>query len=273
MVRLTSAAQPHPSQTVFYVTSLKLRVSDTTVCGVSAAKSKCVYVCMCMCVCVCVWCVCVCLFVCACPCVCFFLTPEAYTGLRAPWLVCVCGRVVRAQSERSISQRLSFLFFYFKNTLASCLTPSLPTPSVNMAAKAPKPFQIAVCGLTSSVYMQTQQGQGAGKSFLCNRFVRPNADDQLLNHPSVLNHSDYGGTVVNNTHFLYWGEKAVGMDNGEEVKIQVSAALRECALRRERRREREGREGERGRGEMGRERGERGGERERRGGERGERGR
>ncbi|KAL5480091.1 hypothetical protein EMCRGX_G023713 [Ephydatia muelleri] len=92
---------------------------------------------------------------------------------------------------------------------------------INMAAKAPKPFQIAVCGLTSSVYMQTQQGQGAGKSFLCNRFVRPNADDQLLNHPSVLNHSDYGGTVVNNTHFLYWGEKAVGMDNGEEVKIQI----------------------------------------------------
>ena len=198
-----------------------------------------------MCVCVFgVVCVCVCVPVCL-----FLFDAEAYVGLRAPWLVCVCGRVVHAhvsQSERSISQRLSyFLFFYFTNTLAPCLTPSLPTPLVNMAAKAPKPFQIAVCGLTSSVYMQTQQGQGAGKSFLCNRFVRPNADDQLLNHPSVLNHSDYGGTVVNNTHFLYWGEKAVGMDNGEEVKIQVSAALRECALRRERRREWERRERER----------------------------
>lgn len=95
-----------------------------------------------------------------------------------------------------------------------------------MAAKGPKPFQIAVCGLTSSVYMhRSQQGQGAGKSLLCNRFVRPNFDDLLHNHPSVLNHSDYGGTVVNNTHFLYWGEKCVGMDNGEEVKIQVSAVL------------------------------------------------
>lgn len=123
--------------------------------------------------------------------------------------------------KKGLSLNGSSLSLFFTKWFANT---SLAPPLVNMASKAPKPFQIAVCGLTSSVYMQSQQGQGAGKSVLCNRFVRPNADDLLLNHPSVLNHSDYGGTVVNNAHFLYWGEKAVGMDNGEEVKIQVSGA-------------------------------------------------
>ena len=63
-------------------------------------------------------------------------------------------------------------------------------------------------------------GQGAGKSFLCNRFVRPKKDDLCLNHTSLMTHSDFGSSVVNNGHFLYWGEKTVGLEDGP-VAFQV----------------------------------------------------
>ena len=47
---------------------------------------------------------------------------------------------------------------------------------------------------------------GVGKSCLCNRFVREDADDYYPDHTSVLSQSDFGGRIVNNDHFLYWGE-------------------------------------------------------------------
>lgn len=47
---------------------------------------------------------------------------------------------------------------------------------------------------------------GVGKSCLCNRFVREEADDYYPDHTSILSQSDFGGRVVNNDHFLYWGE-------------------------------------------------------------------
>ena len=84
-------------------------------------------------------------------------------------------------------------------------------------------IKLAVCGLTqASLLTNRQTGQGAGKSFLCNKFMRPNFDDLSKNgHTSVLNHSEFGTNVINNTHFLYWGEKLVGLDDGQAVRFQV----------------------------------------------------
>ena len=70
-------------------------------------------------------------------------------------------------------------------------------------------------------------GQGAGKSFLCNRFVRPKKDDLCLNHTSLMTHSDFGSSVVNNGHFLYWGEKTVGLEDGP-VAFQVCVCEGVC---------------------------------------------
>lgn len=89
-----------------------------------------------------------------------------------------------------------------------------------MASKAKSSsIDVVVCGLTSSSF-QSLSGQGAGKSFLCNRFVKPKFDD-LKEHTSVLNNSDFGSNIINNTHFLYWGEKVVALEDGQEVRIKV----------------------------------------------------
>ena len=88
-------------------------------------------------------------------------------------------------------------------------------------------IHVVVCGLTSSSF-QGLSGQGAGKSVLCNRFIRPNQDDLRLEHNSVLNLSEFGSNVINNTHFLYWGEKSAGMDDGQTVKFQVSGYIHTC---------------------------------------------
>ena len=89
-----------------------------------------------------------------------------------------------------------------------------------MAAKKLPVVRVAVCGLTSSSF-PGMSGQGAGKSCLCNRFVRPKRDDLCLNHSSILTNSDYGSSVVNNTHFLYWGEKIAALEDGS-MAFQVS---------------------------------------------------
>ena len=82
-------------------------------------------------------------------------------------------------------------------------------------------INVVVCGLTSSSF-QGMSGPGAGKSVLCNRFIRPNQDDLRLEHSTVLNLSEFGSNVINNTHFLYWGEKSVVTDNGQTLRFQVN---------------------------------------------------
>ncbi|KAK1894282.1 Rho GTPase-activating protein 5 [Dissostichus eleginoides] len=62
---------------------------------------------------------------------------------------------------------------------------------------------------------------GVGKSCLCNRYMRPNADSYYSEHTSVLSTIDFGGRVVNNDHFLYWGEVAHRGDDGLDCKLQV----------------------------------------------------
>ncbi|XP_052824781.1 rho GTPase-activating protein 190 isoform X24 [Octopus bimaculoides] len=68
----------------------------------------------------------------------------------------------------------------------------------------PRTFNISVIGLSGT---EKEKGlTGVGKSCLCNRFMRPLANDYHMEHISVLSQSDFGGRVINNDHFLYWGE-------------------------------------------------------------------
>ncbi|XP_041131661.1 rho GTPase-activating protein 5-like [Polyodon spathula] len=87
--------------------------------------------------------------------------------------------------------------------------------------KEPRPptYAISVVGLSGT---EKEKGNcGVGKSCLCNRYVRPKADDYYTEHTSVLSTIDFGGRVVNNDHFLYWGEFMYRNDDGLECKIQV----------------------------------------------------
>ncbi|XP_037533433.1 rho GTPase-activating protein 35 isoform X2 [Nematolebias whitei] len=85
-------------------------------------------------------------------------------------------------------------------------------------ARAPV-YNLVVVGLSGT---EKEKGQcGVGKSCLCNRFVRPSADDFYLDHTSVLSTSDFGGRVVNNDHFLYWGEAVRTMEEGSECRMNV----------------------------------------------------
>ncbi|KPP72051.1 rho GTPase-activating protein 5-like [Scleropages formosus] len=87
--------------------------------------------------------------------------------------------------------------------------------------KEPRPptYAVSVVGLSGT---EKEKGNcGVGKSCLCNRYVRPKADDYYMEHTSVLSTIDFGGRVVNNDHFLYWGEVQQRGDDGLECKIQV----------------------------------------------------
>ncbi|KAL4613054.1 rho GTPase-activating protein 5 [Arapaima gigas] len=87
--------------------------------------------------------------------------------------------------------------------------------------KEPRPptYAVSVVGLSGT---EKEKGNcGVGKSCLCNRYVRPKADDYYMEHTSVLSTIDFGGRVVNNDHFLYWGEVQHRGDDGLECKIQV----------------------------------------------------
>uniref|UniRef100_A0AAV2J3R5 Rho GTPase-activating protein 35 n=1 Tax=Knipowitschia caucasica TaxID=637954 RepID=A0AAV2J3R5_KNICA len=80
-------------------------------------------------------------------------------------------------------------------------------------------YNLVVVGLSGT---EKEKGQcGVGKSCLCNRFVRPSADDFYLDHTSVLSTSDFGGRVVNNDHFLFWGEAARPSEEGQECRMNV----------------------------------------------------
>ncbi|XP_062456685.1 rho GTPase-activating protein 35 [Rhea pennata] len=80
-------------------------------------------------------------------------------------------------------------------------------------------YNLSVVGLSGT---EKEKGQcGVGKSCLCNRFVRPSADEFHLDHTSVLSTSDFGGRVVNNDHFLYWGEVARSLEDCVECRTHV----------------------------------------------------
>ncbi|XP_070136652.1 rho GTPase-activating protein 190 isoform X6 [Drosophila bipectinata] len=80
-------------------------------------------------------------------------------------------------------------------------------------------FNISVIGLSGT---EKDRGQvGVGKSCLCNRFMRPMADDYFIDHISVLSQSDFSGRIVNNDHFLYWGEVRKTTDEGVEYQFNI----------------------------------------------------
>ncbi|GLH15542.1 Uncharacterized protein GBIM_19973 [Gryllus bimaculatus] len=80
-------------------------------------------------------------------------------------------------------------------------------------------FNVAVVGLSGT---EKDKGQaGVGKSCLCNRFMRSLADDYSVDHISVLSQTDFSGRVVNNDHFLYWGEVTKSSEEGIEFLFQV----------------------------------------------------
>ncbi|KAI1280709.1 Rho GTPase-activating protein [Halotydeus destructor] len=86
-------------------------------------------------------------------------------------------------------------------------------------ADTQKTFNIAVVGLSGS---EKEKGcMGTGKSCLCNRFVRPFADDYFPDHISVLSQSDFNGRVVNNDHWLYWGEVTKITDENVELQFSI----------------------------------------------------
>ncbi|XP_041810313.1 rho GTPase-activating protein 5 [Chelmon rostratus] len=83
----------------------------------------------------------------------------------------------------------------------------------------PPTFAVSVVGLSGT---EKEKGNcGVGKSCLCNRYVRPDADGYYSEHTSVLSTIDFGGRVVNNDHFLYWGDVSHRGDDGLDCKIQI----------------------------------------------------
>ncbi|XP_032451674.1 rho GTPase-activating protein 190 isoform X7 [Nasonia vitripennis] len=83
-----------------------------------------------------------------------------------------------------------------------------------------KCINVAVVGLSGT---EKDKGQvGVGKSCLCNRFMRSLSDDYSVDHISVLSQSDFSGRVVNNDHFLYWGEVVKPTEDGSaDFQFQV----------------------------------------------------
>lgn len=82
-----------------------------------------------------------------------------------------------------------------------------------------KQINVSVVGLSG---VEKEKGQlGVGKSCLINRFVRDRTDDYFIDHISVLSQSDFSGRVVNNDHFLYWGDVKKTSDEGVEYQFQI----------------------------------------------------
>jgi GTPase SAR1 family protein len=82
-----------------------------------------------------------------------------------------------------------------------------------------KCFNIAVVGLSGT---EKEKGcMGVGKSCLCNRFIRPLADDYSADHISVLSQTDFSGRIINNEHWLYWGETYKTSDEGIEMAFSL----------------------------------------------------
>ncbi|XP_059469342.1 rho GTPase-activating protein 190 isoform X9 [Neocloeon triangulifer] len=74
-------------------------------------------------------------------------------------------------------------------------------------------FNISVVGVSGT---EKEKGHsGVGKSCLCNRFVRSEADEYNVEHISVLSQMDFSSRVINNDHFLYWGEVLKSSEDGE----------------------------------------------------------
>ncbi|XP_071850548.1 rho GTPase-activating protein 35-like isoform X2 [Apostichopus japonicus] len=70
--------------------------------------------------------------------------------------------------------------------------------------KAERIFRVVVVGMSGTT--ETRGDFGVGKSCLCNRFVNPHEDEYYPQHISMISQCDFSGRIINNDHFLYWGE-------------------------------------------------------------------
>jgi len=90
-----------------------------------------------------------------------------------------------------------------------------------MARKAdlPRTLNVSVVGVAGN---EKERGQsGVGKSCLCNRFIKSLADDYHVEHISVISQTDFSGRVINNDHFLYWGDTTKMADDGVEYHFHL----------------------------------------------------
>lgn len=79
-------------------------------------------------------------------------------------------------------------------------------------------YNVSVVGLSGPE--NVKGAVGVGKSCLCNRFINAVADHYHQEHISVLSQTDFAGRVINNDHFLYWGE-TTKTDEGNNFTFQV----------------------------------------------------
>ena len=79
-------------------------------------------------------------------------------------------------------------------------------------------YNVSVVGLSGPE--NVKGAVGVGKSCLCNRFINAVADRYHPEHISVLSQTDFAGRVINNDHFLYWGE-TTKTDEGNNFTFQV----------------------------------------------------
>lgn len=90
---------------------------------------------------------------------------------------------------------------------------------LGMAKKAEdRTYNVSVIGFSGSENVKGPVG--VGKSCLCNRFINDVADKYHMEHISVLSQTDFAGRVINNDHFLYWGE-TTKTDEGNNFTFHV----------------------------------------------------
>ncbi|KAI1726314.1 rhoGAP domain-containing protein [Ditylenchus destructor] len=99
----------------------------------------------------------------------------------------------------------------------------LPTQARHNAASKPRHVNtLAIIGLSGA---DTVKGAaGVGKSTLCNRLVRPHFCDFNIEHCSYLSQADFAcSRVINNDHWLYWGETELDADDyaGKTTHVRI----------------------------------------------------
>eukprot|EP00080_Pristionchus_pacificus_P010918 PDM70938.1 rga-5 [Pristionchus pacificus] len=91
-----------------------------------------------------------------------------------------------------------------------------------MSSLCPSVWTVCITGVSGSE--RVKGSLGVGKSLLCNRFVRGHHDDFFLDHSSTLSQTDFSGSpVINNDHWLYWGERILEADpsSGQTTLVRV----------------------------------------------------
>ena len=85
-----------------------------------------------------------------------------------------------------------------------------------------KVVHVAVVGVSGLESSGGARPVGVGKSALCNRFVRPTADDYKPDaHKSVVSQYDFKNHVINSDQFLYWGMITKPGDGGCDIVFSV----------------------------------------------------